>query len=109
MLKEFSKRVGEVRGTSAFKSKLSKAIRELKRKNVKEDKVNKNIDAALKEITELYSWVSVAKGPLETSLKNYLDKTKGSLGIRAQDKFDKDLALYLARCNANHRDLSLNF
>ena len=108
-LKEFSKRVGEVRGTSAFKSKLSKTIRELKRKNVKEDKVNKNIDAALNEITELYSWVSVAKGPLETSLKNYLDKTKGSLGIRAQDKFDKDLALYLARCNANHRDLSLNF
>ena len=28
---------------------------------------------------------------------------------RAQDRFDEDLALYLARCNANHRDLSLNF
>ena len=25
------------------------------------------------------------------------------------DRFNKDLALYLARCNANHRDLSLNF
>ena len=108
-LKEFSKNVGQVKGTSAFKSKLSKAIRELKKKNVKEDKVNKNLDAALKEITDLYSWVSVAKVPLEISLKNYLGKTKGSLGIRAQDKFDKDLALYLARCNANHRDLSLNF
>jgi hypothetical protein len=106
---EFSKKVGQVRGTSAFKSKLSKAIRELKKKNVKEEKVNKNLDAALEEITELQNWVSIAKAPLEVSLKTYLDKTKGSLGIRAQERFNKDLALYLARCNANHRDLSLNF
>ena len=106
---EFSKKVGQVTGTSEFKSKLSKAIRELKKKNVKEEKVNKNLDAALKEITELHNWVSIAKAPLEVSLKTYLDKTKGSLGIRAQERFNKDLALYLARCNANHRDLSLNF
>ena len=107
--KEFSKKVGQVKGTSEFKSKLSKAMRELKKKNVKEEKVNKNLDAALKEITELNKWVSIAKSPLEQSLKTYLDKTKGSLGIRAQERFNKDLALYLARCNANHRDLSLNF
>ncbi|MDC3081413.1 TRAP transporter large permease subunit [Paracoccaceae bacterium] len=106
---EVSKKAGQVLGTSEFKSKLSKAIRELKKKNVKEEKVNKNLDAALKEIMELYNWVSISKGPLEISLKTYLDKTKGSLGIRAQDRFNKDLALYLASCNANHRDLSLSF
>ena len=106
---EVSKKAGQVLGTSEFKSKLSKAIRELKKKNVKEEKVNKNLDAALKEIVELYNWVSISKGPLEISLKTYLDKTKGSLGIRAQDRFNKDLALYLASCNANHRDLSLSF
>ena len=106
---EFSKKAGQVKGTSEFKSKLSKAIRELKKKNVKEEKVNKNLEAALKEITELQDWVSISKAPLEVSLKTYLDKTRGSLGIRAQDRFGKDLALYLARCNANHRDLSLNF
>jgi len=106
---EVSKKAGQVKGASEFKSKLSKAIRELKKKNVKEEKVNKNLDAALKEIIELYNWVSISKGPLEISLQTYLDKTKGSLGIRAQDRFNKDLALYLARCNANHRDLSLNF
>ena len=31
---EFSKKVGKVRGTSDFKSRLSKAIRELKKKNI---------------------------------------------------------------------------
>ena len=106
---EFSKKVGQVKGTSEFKSKLSKAIRELKKKNVKEEKVNKNLEAGLKEIAELDDWVSVSKAPLELSLKTFLDKTRGSLGIRAQENFNKDLALYLARCNANHRDLSLNF
>ena len=106
---EFSKKVSQVKGTSDFKSKLSKAIRELKKKNVKEEKVNKNLEAGLKEITDLDDWVRVSKAPLELSLKTFLDKTRGSLGIRAQEKFNEDLALYLARCNANHRDLSLNF
>ena len=50
---EFSKKVGQVAGTSEFKSKLKKAIRELKKKNVKEEKVNKNLDGALKEIKDL--------------------------------------------------------
>ncbi len=76
---------------------------------MKEEKVNKNLDAALIVITDLNDWVEEAKEPLEESLNTYLEKTKGSLGIRAQDRFSKDLALYLARCNANHRDLSLNF
>ena len=71
--------------------------------------MSKNLEAGLKEITELYDWVSISKAPLEVSLKTYLDKTRGSLGIRAQERFNTDLALYLARCNANHRDLSLNF
>ena len=106
---EFAKKVGQVKGTSEFKSKLSKAIRELKKKNVKEEKVNKNLDAALIVITDLNDWVTASKEPLEESLNTFLEKTKGSLGIRAQDRFNKDLALYLARCNANHRDLSLNF
>ena len=106
---DFSKKVSQVNGTSDFKSKLSKAIRELKKKNVKEEKVNKNLDAALTVITDLNDWVSASKAPLEESLNTYLQKTRGSLGIRAQDRFDEDLALYLARCNANHRDLSLNF
>ena len=54
---DFSKKVGQVNGTSDFKSKLSKAIRELKKKNVKEEKVNKNLEKALKEINDLNNWV----------------------------------------------------
>ncbi len=108
-VKAFSKNVSKVNGTSSFKSMLSKATRELKKKNVKEGKVKKNLDAALKEINELDKWVLEAKGTVEKSLNSYLEKTKNSIGLRSQQGFSRDLALYLASCNADHRDLSLNF
>ena len=107
-LRAFSKIVSRVNGTSTFKRMLSKAIKELKKKNVKDEKVKNNLDSALNEISELDAWVIEAK-TFETALVSYLDKTKNSIGLRSQDGFSRDLALYLARCNANHRDLSLNF
>ena len=42
-------------------------------------------------------------------VNNYLEKAKTTIGLRSQDGFSRDLALYLASCNANHRDLSLSF
>ncbi len=107
-LRAFSKTVSRVNGTSTFKRMLSKAIKELKKKNVKDEKVKNNLNSALKEINELDAWVIEAK-TFELVLVSYLEKTKDSIGLRSQDGFSRDLALYLARCNANHRDLSLNF
>jgi len=107
-LRAFSKIVSRVNGTSTFKRMLSKAIKELKKKNVKDEKVKNNLDSALNEISELDAWVIEAK-TFETALVSYLEKTKHSIGLRSQDGFSRDLALYLARCNANHRDLSLSF
>ncbi len=108
-VRNFSKIVSNVNGTSSFKSMLSKAIRELKKKNVKDEKVKKNLDAALIEINDLDAWVVEAKASIEIPLNTYLEKTKSSIGLRSQDGFSRDLALYLASCNANHRDLSLSF
>ena len=61
------------------------------------------------EITDLDAWVVEAKTSIEIPLNTYLEKTRTSIGLRSQDGFSKDLALYLASCNANHRDLSLSF
>ena len=81
----------------------------MKKKKVKEDRVAKSLDNALKEINALETWVLASKTKLEAPLEMYLEKTKTTLGVRAQPKFQEELALYLARCNANHRDLSLSF
>tara|TARA_B100000242_G_scaffold106337_1_gene73633 strand:- start:697 stop:3357 length:2661 start_codon:yes stop_codon:yes gene_type:complete len=108
-VRDFSKIVSKVNGTSSFKSMLSKAIRELKKKNVKDEKVKKNLEAALIQITDLDAWVVEAKTSIEIPLNNYLEKAKTTIGLRSQDGFSRDLALHLASCNANHRDLSLSF
>ena len=108
-LNDLIKKYRNVRGTSEFKKSISKAIKESKKKKVKEDRVAKSLDNALKEINALETWVLTSKTKLEAPLKIYLEKTKTTLGVRAQPKFQEELALYLARCNANHRDLSLSF
>ena len=108
-LNDFVRKYRDVKGTSEFKKNVSKAIKELKKKKVKEDRVEKSLEKARKEINDLEVWVLGSKTTLASSLETYLDKTKTTLGVRAQPKFQKELALYLASCNANHRDLSLYF
>ena len=103
------KKYRDVKGSSDFKKNVSKAIKELKKKKVKEDRVSKSLDKASKDISELETWVLASKANLEAPLEIFLEETKTTLGVRAQPKFQKELALYLASCNANHRDLSLSF
>ena len=105
----FVRKYREVKGTSEFRKNVSKAVKEMKKKKAKEDRVAKSLEKALKEINDLETWVLGSKTDLSSHLETYLEKTKTTLGVRAQSKFSKELALYLARCNANHRDLSLSF
>ena len=109
LLKNFSKSLNSVAGLSSVKRSISKAIKELKRKNVKQDKVDKALVKAEDEINFLANWVGGARAELETPLEEFRVAISTSLGLRSQENFSKELALSLAACNANHRDLSLNF
>ena len=109
LLKNFSKSLNSVAGLSSVKRSISKAIKELKRKNVKQDKVEKALVKAGEEIKFLANWVGSARAELEMPLEEFRVAISTSLGLRSQEKFSKELALFLAACNANHRDLSLNF
>ena len=42
-------------------------------------------------------------------LSIFLDNTKFTIGLRQQQKIPKDIALFLAGCRSDHRDLSLYF
>ena len=81
----------------------------MKRKNVKQDKVDKALVKAEEEINFLASWVGSARVELEMPLEEFRVAISTSLGLRSQENFSKELALSLAACNANHRDLSLYF
>jgi hypothetical protein len=109
LLKDFSKSLNSVAGLSGVKRSISKAIKELKRKNVKQDKVDKALVKAEEEINFLANWVGSARVELEMPLEEFRVAISTSLGLRSQENFSKELALSLAACNANHRDLSLYF
>ena len=46
---------------------------------------------------------------IEPYLLDYLENVSNSIGVRQQSKIPRNLALYLAECRADHKDLSLYF
>ena len=42
-------------------------------------------------------------------LTEFLNSTKFTIGLRQQQKIPRDIALFLAGCKSDHRDLSLYF
>jgi len=40
---------------------------------------------------------------------DYDNLLKDSIGLRSQNRLNKDQALEVARCNSNHRDIALRF
>jgi hypothetical protein len=108
-LKSFSKEVGSINGTGKFKSSVSKLIRELKKKKPKVDKVNKLIENSITEITSLNTWVLTTKPTIQVPLEKFIDQINTTIGARSVGKFTKEAALYIAACDAGHRDMSLSF
>lgn len=108
-LKVLSKTFGDIEGASDIKTALSKARTALKSKKPSKDKATASIDKAIDDFSEQMIWRSEAEKVLGQEIRAYEKQLSGTLGIRQQDKLTREQALYIARCNAAHRDISLNF
>lgn len=100
----------DVEGASAIKSALGKAERALKNKrNPDREEALAEYDKALAEYEEQAVWRAKAETALRPQLTAYLEGIRGTLGLRSQDRLNREQALFMAKCNAVHRDISLNF
>ena len=100
----------DVEGAGDIKSALGKAERALKdKRNPDRVKALAEYDKALAEYEAQAAWRADAETTLRPQLTAYLDAIRGTLGLRSQDRLSRDQALYMASCNAQHRDISLNF
>ena len=108
-LKDLASEIGDLEGTSKIKSAVSKARSALKSKQPKVEKAMESMDKAIEEYTEELEWRKLAREQLSEPLSAYAEQIQPTLGIRMQDRLSKDQALYVARCKAAHRDISLNF
>ncbi len=67
------------------------------------------------QTTEIYrsifkdQWVSVSKKSLQAPLVEFKEVISRNIGIRSTEKFERETALYIAACDADHKDMSLSF
>ena len=104
-----SKRFGAVEGASKIKSAISKARKSLKAKKPSKEKALKALADAEEEYQSELQWRKQAQTTIGTQISSYEESMRSTIGIRQQSKLTKDQALYVAACDAGHRDISLNF
>ena len=108
-LSSLSKRIGKIEGTSDIKTPLSRALRALKAKTPDAEKALKLVDEARAVQSAQLAWRDKAVDTLLVPLTRYEQVIRRTIGARQQPELPRELALYVARCSADHRDISLNF
>ncbi len=107
---ELSKAFGDVEGADDVKSALSDARRALRdKRNPDREKALEAYDEAVEAYDAQVAWRRDAEAQLRAPLTAYRDAIRDTLGMRSQDDLTREQGLYLAKCNAVHRDISLNF
>jgi len=101
--------VGAIAGSGMIKSNLSGARRALRKKTPDREKALKKLTLALKIYREELAWRQRAKVDFLPGLGAYEAAIRDTIGIRLQSRLPQDMALDLASCTAEHRDISLHF
>jgi chromosome segregation ATPase len=104
-----AKAVGAVAGAGKIKSNLSSARRALRKKIPNREKALDKLNQALKIYREELAWRQRAKTELLSGLAAYELTIRDTIGIRQQSRLPHEMALDLASCTAEHRDISLFF
>lgn len=109
VVNDYAKRVGAVAGAGDVKKALSNARKALKAKTPDREKALAAYEDALATYEAQINWRQDADTTLRPGLETYIEGIRGTLGIRQQDRFNREQALAMASCTAYHRDISLNF
>ncbi|KMW56249.1 TRAP dicarboxylate transporter, DctM subunit, unknown substrate 6 [Candidatus Rhodobacter oscarellae] len=98
-----------IAGANKVGSELSKARRALREGKEDREKALKEWGDAVAEFQEQLVWRKAAEGPAKVGLEAYIAGVSDTVGARQQPAITREQALFLANCNAAHRDISLNF
>ena len=108
-VKSLSKKISELPDNRKITSNLNKVRRELKKKKVKMEKVYKLFDKSYSEYLKKLKSLNKIDPSVLLNLNKFINSIKYNVGVRQQPKLNRDLALYAATCNADHKDLSIHF
>ena len=99
----------KVEGANDIRSALGKARSELRRRTVDAAKARAAYEDAVKKYDAQLVWRKRAQSELLPGLTKYDEAIRDTIGLRQQPRLPRKQALYVAACNAGHRDISLSF
>ena len=108
-VKALTKVFSKIKGSSDVNSSLKKVARQLRPGKTNIDNAIKEYDKTVKLFQNQMVWRADSETSLKPGLSAYLEIIGNSIGARQLPDLTRDQALYLAKCNAAHRDISLNF
>ena len=102
-------RAGAIGGARDVRSALHATRQALRGSSPKPDEALAALDEAAALIESQMAWRSRAETELLPGLNAYLDAVSDTVGVRTLDRMPRPMALYVAACEASHRDLSVHF
>ena len=100
---------GDVEGASDIRSGVNAARTAMRSSSPDKEKALASIREAIAEFETAMVWRRRAQGELLPQLNAYNEAISGTIGLRGQPRLPREQALYVAACNASHRDISLSF
>ena len=107
--KELESAFRKIDGADEVKDALDDVGKALSKRGKDRDQALQAYEQALVEYDAQLAWRDLAETQLRGDLNTYVDAMRVTIGIRSQDALNREQALYLASCTADHKDLSLNF
>ena len=107
--KRVSKSIRAIPGTSHINSKISQARRMMRGAQPKREHAANELKHALKRLTAEKSWRLRAAKELSRPLTTYDLAIRDTIGLRLQERLSDVQADAIASCQAEHRDISLDF
>ncbi len=108
-VKDAGSAFGSITGASDLGSALSKVRRSLREGREDREQAAEDLADAIAEFEEQAAWRAAAEGALADGVGAYLDAIGDTIGARQQPRMNREQALFIAACNADHLDISLNF
>jgi tripartite ATP-independent transporter DctM subunit len=107
--KEVERALGDVAGANDIRGLLSDARREIDDRSPDPERAAEYIAEARALFESEVAWRMRAQDELLDDLREYRTAISGTIGLRQQPRLPREQALFVASCNAEHRDISLNF
>ncbi len=109
MIEEVEKEIGNVPHGGSVKSPVSKARRKLRGDSPDPTGALAELEKVFPVFDEEVAWRTKAKDVLLPQLQKYDAAIAGTIGVRLQDRLERELAKKIAGCMSEHRDISLSF